>query len=350
MSKILNVGLVGFGLSGHKLISPFLHYDNRFNLKKVMQHSKSNASEVYPDVEVVNDYEALINDNAIDLVIITSPNEFHFEQARKALEKDKHVVIEKPITPTVEQADFLIELAGKKKKVMSVYHNRRWDGNFLTVKKIVKQGLLGRLVEYESHFDRYDPVVPDNSWRDEERPASGVLFDLGPHLIDQALQLFGYPDAVWADIRTERANSKVDDAFQLKLYYDGIAVTLKAGKMVREQGPAFILHGTQGSFIKYGIDPQEARLMKGASPFDQGFGNDDPENWGVLNTQIDGLHYYGKVETEAGNWHGFFNNIYKAVVEGESLDVEADDAKKTVAVIQKAFESIEKKKLSICKI
>ncbi len=336
-------GLVGFGLSGHKLISPFLHSSELFDLKTVIQSQRTTAKEIYPDVNVSHDYASLINDPKIELIIITSPNIFHFDQAWQALEANKHVIIEKPITPTSSEAEKLISLASKKNKVLSVFHNRRWDGNFMTVKKVIEAGLLGDILDYEAHFDRYDPELKPESWRNKLNAGSGVLYDLGPHLIDQAIQLFGLPQGVYADIRSQRKNSPVDDYFELQLIYPQTKVTLKAGKFLREPGPHYAVHGRRGSFIKYGCDPQGDQLIKGISPIEADFGSEEIKHWGLLNTKVNGIRFHGRIETETGRWMNYFENIYEAINKHASLQVSAEDGRNTINIIEKAFESHQKK-------
>lgn len=337
--KKINVAVIGFGLSGRVFHAPFLHIHDGFNLRTIVEWHGGSAKKIYPYVSIVKDYKELLKDEKIELVVISTPNIFHFEQARAVLESGKHVVIEKPVTPTAAEADELIKIAEQAGKKIFVYQNRRWDGDFKTVQQVVYNGYLGEILEYEAHFDRFAPGARRSAWRDEPLPAGGVLFDLGPHLVDQALVLFGMPHSVFADIRWQRAESKVDDYFELHLYYNRPKVILKASVFVKEKGPHFILHGTKGSFIKYGLDPQEELLKEGAMPGPDEWGQDDPDYWGVLNAEMHGQQFYGTLETEPGNYMGFYDNVYDVIRKGAAQSVTPEEARNVIRIIELAFES-----------
>jgi len=273
------------------------------------------------------------------LVVIASPNIFHFDQAKDLLQAGKHVVIEKPMTPTSAEAGELINIAGKAGKKIFVYQNRRWDGDFKTVQQVVYNGYLGEILEYEAHFDRFAPGARRSAWRDEPLPAGGVLYDLGAHLVDQALVLFGLPQTVFADIRSQRAESKVDDYFEVNLYYNRLKVKLKASVFVKEPGPRYILHGTKGSFIKYGIDPQEELLKEGLMPGPADWGKEDSDYYGILNAEMHGQQFYGNIETEPGNYMGFYDNVYDVLIRGSAQAVRPEEARNVIRIIELAFES-----------
>ncbi|WP_078409271.1 oxidoreductase [Priestia abyssalis] len=342
--KTLQVGLVGYGLSGQVFHAPFVHTHSHMNLKKVVERRSAKSKEHYPYVEVVASYEELLADEEIDVVIITTPNEFHFSMVKDAILKRKHVVIEKPFTVTSKEAMELTELAGEYGVKLFVYHNRRWDGDFKTVKKIIEQGLLGDIVEFESHFDRFRNYFKENAWREEDRPGSGILYDLGSHLIDQSLVLFGTPDAVTAHTSIQRKGGKSVDAFDVRLHYPEVSVTLKAGMLVRELGPRFTLHGTEGSFVKYDLDPQENALRQGSMPTDSGYGIEDEGCWGTLNATINGLHYHGKIETLPGSYQDFYQNVYEAVTEGKELEVKPEQGATVIRIIELAEQSAREKR------
>jgi scyllo-inositol 2-dehydrogenase (NADP+) len=337
--KALQVGLVGYGLSGQVFHAPFVHTHPHMNLKKVVERRSEKSKERYPYVEVVTSYDELLADDELDLIIITTPNELHYPMVKSAVLAKKHVVIEKPFTVTFEEAEKLVHLAHEQGVKLCVYHNRRWDGDFKTIKKIAEQRLLGDIVEFESHFDRFRNYFKENAWREEDRPGSGILYDLGSHLIDQALVLFGEPDAVTADTRIQRKGGKAIDAFDVRLHYPQVSVTLKAGMLVREIGPRFIVHGTEGSFIKHKLDPQENALRQGAMPIDEGYGIEEEDSWGTLNTTVNGLHYRGKIETLPGSYQDFYQNVYEAIVEGKELEVKPEQAAKVIKIIELAEQS-----------
>ncbi|MBC7475958.1 MAG: Gfo/Idh/MocA family oxidoreductase, partial [Candidatus Sericytochromatia bacterium] len=255
MNKI-KVGIVGFGMSAQVFHVPFLEANNHFKITKILERNSEKSRLLYPNIDVVKSLDQLVLDEQIDLIVVTTPNLSHYEIVKRSLLNNKHVIVEKPFTVNVQQADELIEIAQKKKLVLSVYHNRRFDGGFLTLKKVIEDDLIGQVVEYEAHFDRFRNYIKD-SWREAEEKGSGIVYDLGSHLIDQALYLFGLPKTVWADIRIQRENAKTADNFEIILGYEKLKVTLKASMLVREQSPHLAIHGTKGSYVKYGLDPQE---------------------------------------------------------------------------------------------
>jgi predicted dehydrogenase len=235
-------------------------------------------------------------------------------------------------------------LAHKQNKVISVNHNRRWDGDFQTVKKLLEGRLLGRLVEYESQYNRFRNYPRPNAWREEDDAGGGILFDLGSHLIDQAQVLFGVPQMITSDIRVQREFAKVNDSFELLLHYDDLKVTLKAGMLVREQSPRFILHGTEGSFVKYGFDPQEEALKRGHIPSESNWGNEPREQWGTLITQVGGLDLEGQVKTIAGCYQSFYQNVVDVISGRAELVVKPEEAMSTIRIIELAIESNEQKR------
>ena len=336
----VKVGLIGYGMAGQVFHAPVIAAIPGLRLAKVVERRGQTSRERYPWVEVVREAAALLEDETIDLVVVATPNSSHFELARQALLAHKHVVVDKPFTLTAAQAQELIDLARQQNKVISAFQNRRWDGDFLTVSQIVNQGCLGRLVEYESHFDRFrNYFSPERAWRETAGPGSGVMFDLGSHLIDQALLLFGLPRRVMADIRSQRDVGKADDQFELILHYDDLKVTLKAGLLVRQPGPRFALHGTEGSFVKYGVDPQEEALKRGRSPREPEWGVEPAEQWGILNTRIGGLHFQGKIETAPGCYPAYYENIYQAIWGEAGLIVKPEEARNTIRIIELAVQS-----------
>lgn len=337
MSKTIKVGLVGFGMSGQLFHAPFIDVNKNFELKKVVERHNQDSKEYYPDVEIVKSFDELLLDNEIQLIVITTPNIFHYEQTKKALLAGKYVVIEKPFTPTAKEAQELIDLSVKQKRQIFVFQNRRWDGDFLTIKKMLQANLFGKLLEYEAHFDRYTPKLNKNPWREADDPAGGNLYDLGTHLIDQAVCLFGLPKSVWADIRTQREGSKVDDAFEIILNYSELKVTLKAGMMVREEGPRFILNGSKGSFVKYGIDPQEEDLENGFSPDNTGWGEDFHDQYGFLNTEIDGLIFKGNIQTLPGSYQKFYENVFDVLDKKIEAIIKPEEARDVIRIIELAF-------------
>ncbi|MDP4274505.1 MAG: oxidoreductase [Bacteroidota bacterium] len=342
MESIISVGLASYGLSGMAFHAPLLTALPCFNLKKILERHHDNSRDRFPQAEIVRSFDDLISDPDIELVVVNTPDHTHFELAQKALLAGKHVVVEKPFTFKVEDCEELIRLAKEKHKVLSVFQNRRWDGDFLTVKNIVHQGLLGKLVYFESNFDRYRNYLKPESWKEQSVYGSGTVYNLGSHLIDQALVLFGMPESVTADIRNMREGAEVDDYFNIRLGYSAFAVTLKSSYLVRESVPRFVLHGRDGSFIKYGMDPQEDAMRSGIIPVQPEWGQEKEEYWGLLNTQLNGLHYRGKVETIAGDYKKYYQNIYQVIRNNEVLEVKPEESLAVIKIIRAAFESSEK--------
>lgn len=341
-SRKIVAAIVSYGMSGSIFHAPLLHTHRGFVLKKIMQRKGSSALEKYPYVTISRDYNELLSDDEIELIVVNTPDNMHYDFASKALEAGKHVVVEKPFTTSVNDGEKLIALAGKKNRVLSVFQNRRWDGDFLTVQKIIRNNTLGRLVEYEAHFDRYRNYIQD-SWKEKPEYQTGTLYNLGSHLIDQALVLFGMPEAVYADIRIMRTGGRVDDAFDLKLYYKDIKVTLKAGYLVREPGPKFMIHGTEGSFVKYGLDPQEEDLKQGRSPDETNWGTEPESEWGILNAKKDWLRIRTRIKTVPGCYIEYYSNIYDVIVKGAELSVKPEEALDVIRIIHAAYTSSEKR-------
>jgi scyllo-inositol 2-dehydrogenase (NADP+) len=342
MNPVIKVGILSYGMSGKVFHAPLLHVNPGFTIAKIMQRTGNNALEQYPYTEIVRNTRDITGDPEIDLVLVNTPDHTHYDFAREALKAGKHVVVEKPFVLNINEGEALIALAAKKGKILTVFQNRRWEGDFLTIRKIIGQNLLGRLVEFEAHFDRFRNFIR-NSWKEKPENNTGTLYNLGSHLIDQAVVLFGMPSAVYADIRKQRTGAMVDDLFDLSLIYSDIKVTLKGSYLVREPGPRFILHGTEGSFVKHGTDPQEEALNAGHSPDEPGWGTEPEEKWGILNTNTGGLHFRGRIETVPGCYPEFYNSLYETLLKGSELAVKPQESLRVIRIIRAAYESQEKR-------
>ncbi len=345
MHKKINTALVGFGMSGEYFHAPFLNANPNFNLRKIVERHSERSKQLYPQVEIVRDFSEILNDEEIDLVIINTPNYLHFKMAKDAILAGKHVIVEKPFTVTSSEAKELIEIADENKLMLTVFQNRRWDGDYLTVKKIIEENLLGVLVEFESHFDRFRNFIKPNSWKEEKLPGTGLLYDIGPHLIDQVICLFGKPETIFADLRIQRPNGKIIDSFEIILSYGKLKVTLKSNFLSKIPLPRFTLHGTEGSFIKYGLDPQEDTLKKTGYLNSKDWGKEPEENWGIIDTNVNGKNINEKIETIPGAYQKFFNNIYDVISEGKELAVKPNEALTTIRIIELAIESNYKKRV-----
>ena len=339
MKDKIRTGLTSYGMSGRVFHAPFLETNPGYILKTVLERTPKGSKEKYPGVNIVTRFEELLSDKDIDLIIVNTPDYTHYELVKKALNAGKHVVVEKPFVVEFSHGKELIEIAEKENLVLSVFQNRRWDGDFLTVKKVIKDGLLGRLVEYETHFDRYRNFIKENTWKEEEGKGTGVLYNLGSHLIDQALVLFGLPVLVNANIRAFREGGKVNDYFDIRLEYSNFRVILKSSYLVREPGPRYILNGTNGSFVKFGTDPQEELLNKGVRPDGDEWVKEKKEFWGLLNTSISGKDIRERIKTLPGNYNRFYNNVYKAIKGEEELEVKPGEALDVIRIIGMAIKS-----------
>jgi len=337
--KKIHVGLASFGMSGKVFHAPILTHHPGFQLTKIVERSKNEVKEIYPEIDSVHSFDELLDDDNIELIVVNTPDPTHFEFAHKALNAGKHVIVEKPFTRTIRQGEDLIKLADKHKRLLSVFQNRRWDGDFLTVRKIVENDCLGRLVEFESNYMRYRNYIQPETWKESAAQGIGLIYNLGSHMIDQAVVLFGMPEAVWADIDRMRTGSEIDDYYHVKLIYPDIKVTLKASYLVREEGPRYTLHGTNGSFLKYGIDPQEEMLKKGGNPSMPDWGKEPEDQWGTLNTETSGVHFRGKVETIPGNYAAYYDNIYNVLRRRAELEVTPEQALNVLQLIEAAMES-----------
>lgn len=339
MSTPINTALCSFGMSGLVFHSPFLTINPGFNFYAVVERTKNAAKEKYPEVKTYRTLESMLADPLVELVIVNTPNYTHYEYAKKALEAGKHVVVEKPFTVHFEEAEELIEIAKKQKKVLSVYQNRRYDSDYKTIKKVLSENLLGQLVEVEMHFDRFRQELSAKKHKETPGPGAGVLYDLGAHLIDQALQLFGKPEKIFADIRIIRPTSLVDDYFELLLYYPKLRVRLKASYLVREALPGYILHGLNGSFIKDKTDVQEKMLQAGMIPSGNDWGTEPETEKGLLHTEIDGKVIREYISSEQGNYNDYYNALYDSIRFHKPLQVTAEEGAQVVKIIETAFES-----------
>jgi len=338
---MVRVGLIGFGVAGQAFHAPVISGVRGMELVCILERKGSRAREKYPDVRVVRTLDELLADKGIQLCVIATPNDSHFELARACLLAGRDVVVDKPFAPTLAEAEELVRLAAEHGRLITLYQDRRWDGDFGTVKKILQAGSLGEVVEYECRYDRFRLEPKKNAWREKpDRPGAGVLFDLGPHVIDQALVLFGQPKAITAAAFCERETSQVDDAFDVCLEYPRLRAMGRARIVAYAPGPHFLIHGTKGSFVKYGMDPQEARL-RGENPpqgldWGRDWGEEAEELWGTL--RLVGEPSV-KVKTDRGDYRGFYANVRDAMEKKAPLEVTPEQALRTMRAIVLAHKS-----------
>lgn len=344
MEKI-NTALTSFGMSGWVFHAPFINAHPGFHLTGVWERTKELSKEKYPWVKIYRSLDELLADDDVRLVVVNTPNATHFDYTKRALLAGKDVIVEKPFTTTVEEAEELIKIANEQKRFLTVYHNRRYDSDFRTVREIVEKGLLGDIVEAEIHYDRFKEELSPKVHKEIPGPSTGSLPDLGSHLIDAALQLFGRPEALFADIHIVRPISQVHDFFDIMLYYPNLRVRVKSSYLVREPLPGFILHGSKGSFWKSRSDIQEIDLQAGKDPRSENWGVEPESQQGFLHTEKDGVIIKEKVPTKTGNYLDFYEDVYQALSNNTQPPVTLANARDIITIIQAAYKSETEKRL-----
>jgi scyllo-inositol 2-dehydrogenase (NADP+) len=342
--KPINTALCSFGMSGLVFHAPFLKINPGFNLYAVWERSKNLAEEKYPGIKTYRTLEEMLAEDQVELVIVNTPNFTHFEYASRALKAGKHVIVEKPFTVTADEGKELIELAEKQNKKISVYQNRRYDSDYKTIKKVLDTNIIGDIVEAELHFDRFKEELSQKLHKETPGPGSGSLYDLGSHLIDQALQLFGMPKMMFADIASFRPLSKVTDYFELLFFYDDKRVRIKSSYVVREPLPGYVFHGLKGSFIKSKTDVQEMSLQAGETPGGDEWGKEPESEMGLLHTERNGEEVKEYIKSEQGNYNDYYNAIYEAIRNDKPLPVTAREGLDVIKIIEAAYKSNENKK------
>jgi scyllo-inositol 2-dehydrogenase (NADP+) len=344
MQKI-KTALLSYGLSGKVFHAPFLNLHPGFELVGSWERSKKCIQEDYPGLQSFSSLESILEDSTIDLVVVNTPIATHFEYAKKVLNAGKHLIVEKAFTSTLAEAKELAALAIAKNLKLSVFQNRRWDSDFKTLRKVWEDQLVGELVEAEFHFDRFNPQLSPKVHKETVNSGSGIVKDLGPHLIDQGLCLFGIPNAVFADIRITREQSVIDDYFDILLYYPNFRLRLKAGYFVREPNASYVMHGKLGSFLKSRADVQEDELRLGKKPNLIHWGNEKDGQEGLLHTQKDGTIIKERVPTLSGNYYDFFQGVYESIIFDTKEPVTAQDGIHVMQIIEAAFESNQQRKI-----
>lgn len=330
--KKIKTALVGFGSVAKNMHAPLISVCDDLELVAVVERSGETAKEKYPDIEIFKSLEDLLSADLAELIVIVTPNEFHFQQAKMALEAGKHVVVDKPVTISSTEAEELKKIAESKNLVLSVFQNRRWDGDIRTIQKILAEGILGRIVHFESHFDRFRPNLVDN-WREKDVPGNGITYDLGTHLVDQAVMLFGKPKWVYAEILKQRRGAVADDFFDITLMFDGIKARLTASVLVNAPLPKFLVLGEKGSYIKFGLDVQEKAFKAGQKPEGVNWGLEAAESWGHLYLENSSSSY----PTERGDYRYFYQNIADTILGLASLKVNMDEAILVLKILEAAF-------------
>lgn len=347
MQNSIRTAILSYGMSGLVFHGPLLKVNNRFKVLQVWERSKEISKKHFPNVQIARTFDEILNNPDIELVIVNTPDKFHSEMAKRVISAGKHLAIEKPIAQKSAEAEELINLAIKKGVLLTVFQNRRWDGDFLTVQKILREKKLGRLVEFESHYDRYRTEITPNTWKEEADEFGGVLYNLGSHMIDQAYVLFGKPTAVTAHLKIVRTAGVVTDYYDIRLEYDGFSAILKCSYLVKNPGPRYSLYGEYGTFYKHGIDPQEELLKAGNLPDSDEWGTEPIDDWGTLVYEKDGEDIEELVETIPGNYSVFYNNLYDAIRKGKELFVKPEETVAVLKIIEACVESNRLKKTII---
>ena len=336
---MINTALVSFGMSGKVFHAPFIAANPNFNLVGCWERSSKNIEAAYPGTKSYNSYEELLADDSIELVIVNSPNDTHFTYAKSALLAGKHVVVEKAFTITAKEAEELDLLANSKSLKLAVYHNRRYDADFLTLQKLITDGEIGALQDVQISFERYRTTLSPKKHKESVSPGAGLLYDLGPHLVDQAILLSGLPIAVFADIRITRKVSIIDDYFTLILYYPSHRITLTSGMFFMTEGPGYKVYGTKGCFIKNRSDVQEAELIAGKLPNSPNWGTEAIEDYGVLYTDMNGIITHKVIPSIPGNYGLFYDKMADAILNNGPLPTTAAEGTNIIRVLEAARNS-----------
>lgn len=333
-SNPIKTALIGFGASGKHLHLPLLSANSHFQLVAVSTHQR-NVSNALPQGCSQRSFTQVITDPTIELVIIATPNNSHFELAKKALENGKHVVVEKPIALQGDQVDILLALAKQQDRLITSFHNRLWDCDFLAIQNLLASNQLGNVHSYAARVDRYQPDVVHN-WRDNPNHG-GAVWELAPNLIIQTLTLFGLPTSVFADITTLRKKANAPDNFYLRLSYPTLNVELRTSWLVKHTGPRFVIHGDGGSFIKQGIDNQHQQLKDGVSPTESHYGREKIEDWGSLYTNNSDEEILRP--SPSGDYDAFYRHLSEAIQHGTPLPSDNQLAVDMVNIIEASYRS-----------
>jgi scyllo-inositol 2-dehydrogenase (NADP+) len=337
---MINVGLIGFGLAGRSFHAPVISAVPGLKLAAILQRNGSEAAAGYPDARIVRSLDELLAIRDIRLIVIATPNETHAPFARQCLAAGRDVVVDKPFATSYEEAASLAQLAQNSGRLLTVYQNRRYDGDFQAIRELVAAGTLGRIVRFETNYDRFRPNLKPNAWREQQVAGAGIWFDIGPHLIDHAMVLFGLPAAVTADIRTEREGGKADDAFDVMFHYPhSMRAVLSSNILAATQRTRFLLFGTKGAFLKQTFDPQELNLRRGEIPKDGPWGSEPEENWGLL-TLSDGTNTtQRRVPSGTGDYRDYYANVRDVLLGKAELFVTLPHALDVMRALELARES-----------
>ena len=332
----IQTGLLAYGMSGQLFHAPFLAAHPGFELRAVTERNQKQAQQDYPSLISYDSVEALLEDPEIELVVVNTPSNTHFDLARRVLEAGKHVLIEKPIVTSSAELQVLEELGKHHNRHVLAYQNRRWDSDFLSVRQVIESGQLGRLIEVHFRFDRYKMALNTKAFKEEPIPGSGLLYDLGPHLIDQAISLFGKPLRTHKTTGIFRSGSQVTDYFSLHLHYPkGLQVYLTSSLLVAQSQASFVLHGTQGSFSKARTDVQEAQLLQKIAPQDAAYGLETPGQEGTLTlAAADGQLGSTPYPAPKGDYTHLFEAAYQTIRQGAPYPIRLEQIRWQLEILE----------------
>jgi predicted dehydrogenase len=336
---VIDVGLIGFGLAGRYFHAPVIRAVPGLRLAAILQRTGDSAAQAFPDVRIVRSLDELLAIESIRLIVVATPNQSHFPIAKRSLEAGRDVVVDKPFTTSVAEAVELLKLAQKLGRVLTVYHDRRFDADFQSLRKVAASGVLGRIVRLEDTYDRFRLIPKPGAWREQPGPGSGILFDLAPHLIDQAFMLLGKPLALTADVRTERPGLSTDDAFDILLHYpQGARALLRATMLSASPRPRLVVLAEKGSYVKREFDPLEPTLRSGHVPAGDSWALGKEENWGELTLLENGQSTCRKIPS-TGDWRDFYVNVRDAIQSGAPLLVTHQQILDVIVALELALES-----------
>lgn len=337
-NKPIVTALASYGMSGQVFHAPFIEAHPGFQLKYIVERTASLSAARYPQSIIARSFEEMLNDDEVELVVVNTPNQLHAPMAKQALQAGKHVIVEKPFSITVAEGKEVMEIARQHGKTLNVFHNKRFEGEFKTVRQLIQDGVLGKLSLFETHFDRYRPEIGPKKWKEEDVPGAGLLYDLGPHMIDQALVLFGWPKAITGDLQKQREGSKVIDYFHITLHYEQHDAIVTAGMFADGPVVKYLIKGTEGIYTKYGADPQEALLKQGVLPTTYDWGKEAASQWGKISYANGEESFF---PTQAGTYMDYYEAIYQTLRNSAPQAVRTEEALDTIAVIELALKANE---------
>lgn len=334
MNTPVKTALASFGMSGKVFHGPLLKVNQGFDVLAVLERSKELSKSLFPDAQIVRSYHEILENPAVELVVVNTPDRLHYEMAKAAINAGKHVVVEKPATLLSRETEELIRLSQNKNVLFTVFQNRRWDADFRTVQSVVKEAKFGRLIEFESHFDRYRTYIAPDTWKETGDEYTGVLYNLGSHMVDQAVVLFGKPQAVTAHLKAVRTHGVVSDYYDIRLEYNGFSALLKCSYLVKAPGPRYTIHGEYGTFYKFGIDGQEDLLKAGHLPQGDDWGREAQDEWGTLVYEENGEDVEMLVESLPGNYNLFYDNVFDVLRKGAELQVKPEQVVTAIKILE----------------